>query len=287
MEWPTVTLAIGIYGLWAGALLAHGSAGWVATLIIGTWAIAWHSSLQHEILHGHPTRWRWVNELIATPPLALWMPYRSFRDSHLVHHTDETLTEPLSDPESWYWTADDWARLSPWARALVRAQQTLMGRLLIGPAWVSGRFLAQAGRSLAAGDRAAWRLWLLHLLSVAVLLALVVAAGVPLWLYGLMVYGATALLLLRSFAEHRANPDPAHRTAIVEDAGLLGWLFLFNNLHVVHHDHPRLPWYRIPAVYRANREALITQNGGLVYRGYREVARRFWLRAHDRVLLRP
>ena len=42
-----------------------------------------------------------------------------------------------------------------------------------------------------------------------------------------------------------------------------------------------LPWYQIPAFYRLNRAALIDRNGGLVYRSYFDVARRYLLTPHD------
>ncbi len=104
----------------------------------------------------------------------------------------------------------------------------------------------------------------------------------PLWLYLLaFVYAGASLTSLRSFAEHRFAEDPTHRTAIVERAGLFGLLFLHNNLHVLHHLRQHEPWYRLPALYKANREALLARNGGLVYDGYGEVARRFLFRPHD------
>ena len=58
----------------------------------------------------------------------------------------------------------------------------------------------------------------------------------------------------------------------------MGLLFLHNNLHVVHHLRPALAWYRIPAFYRSRRERLVRLNGGLLYNGYLDVARRFLLR---------
>ena len=72
----------------------------------------------------------------------------------------------------------------------------------------------------------------------------------------------------------------AHRTAVVEGSALFGPLFLFNNLHAAHHRWPRVPWYRLPALYRAERDRLLADNGGLVYRGYGEIARRFLFRRH-------
>jgi len=109
-----------------------------------------------------------------------------------------------------------------------------------------------------------------------------VACGIPLWIYQLaMVIPGNAILLVRSFAEHRALANARERTAIVENSWLLGPLFLFNNLHSLHHDEPLLPWYRYNARYRVARDRLIAENGGLVYSTYFEVAQRFLLRMHD------
>ena len=90
--------------------------------------------------------------------------------------------------------------------------------------------------------------------------------------------------MVRSVAEHRAVPEPEKWTAIVEDARILGPLFLYNNLRVVHHMRGRLPWYQIPAFYRLNRAALIERNGGLVYRSYLDVGRRYLLTPYDKAI---
>jgi fatty acid desaturase len=109
----------------------------------------------------------------------------------------------------------------------------------------------------------------------------------PLWLYVVaMIIPANGILLIRSFAEHRAHPQTRQRIALVERAWLLGPLFLFNNLHALHHESPAIPWYQYNALYRIDRVRLIAQNGGLVYSTYFDVARRFLFRPHD-VLLHP
>jgi fatty acid desaturase len=96
-----------------------------------------------------------------------------------------------------------------------------------------------------------------------------------------MIAPGVAILLIRSFGEHRARPGARERTAIVERSWILGPLFLFNNLHSVHHDEPTMPWYEYNKRYRARREEFLRENGGLVYRGYFEVARRYLFRPHD------
>ena len=115
-----------------------------------------------------------------------------------------------------------------------------------------------------------------------VVLWLKLVCGMPLWIYFVaMVIPANGILLIRSFAEHRARPAVRERVAIVEDSWFLGPLFLFNNLHSLHHESPAIPWYSLPRRYRLERERLLADNGGLVYRTYFEVAWRFLFRPHD------
>ena len=129
------------------------------------------------------------------------------------------------------------------------------------------------------GERGARRILVRHLVLCApVLIWLVVICRMPLWIYvACFVYPGASLAMVRSFAEHRAMPEAERRTAIVERAWILGPLFLFNNLHAAHHLRHRPPWYRLPEFYRLNRTTLIERNGGLVYRGYFDVARRYLL----------
>ena len=89
IEWPTVALAFIIYGLWFLATLFYRDLPWWGLAAIGAWVIAWQLNLQHETIHGHPTRNRRVNEAIGCWPLSLWLPYSIYRSTHLAHHRDE------------------------------------------------------------------------------------------------------------------------------------------------------------------------------------------------------
>jgi fatty acid desaturase len=245
--------------------------------------ITLHSSLQHEIVHGHPTRWYRVNWMLGMLPLSLWLPFERYRQTHLAHHIDRRLTDPLDDPESYYWTPEQWVQLSPVTRALLQAQQTLAGRILIGPFWSIGRFMRFEWHAVLANEHAARGVWLRHLLwCVPVILWVKLVCGIPLPLYFfVMVMPAHSIQLIRSFAEHRARLETRQRIAIVEGSWFLGPLFLFNNLHSLHHEAPRIPWYQYNARYRVVRERLLAENGGLVYYTYFDVARRFLFRRHD------
>lgn len=285
-EWPTIALAVVIYGGWLALTWFWDAVPFLVLCAAGGWLVAWQGSLQHEVMHGHPTRSRRVNDAIGRPPLSLWLPYPIYRLTHLRHHRDEHLTDPIEDPESVYVTSEGWRRLGPLGRRLAGWNMTLAGRLLIGPFIMIGGFLLAEARAVAAGDARRRRVWARHAAEVAAVLVWVVAvAGMPLWAYLVaFVFTGAALTRLRSFAEHRYADRPEERTAIVENGGLLGLLYLNNNLHVLHHLKPATPWYRLPALYAADRAALTARNGGLVYRGYADIARRYLLRPHDAAL---
>jgi fatty acid desaturase len=273
--WLTVTYQYAHWSLWIVAPLA-------------ALCVTLYSTLQHEIVHGHPTRWHALNRLLGIAPLTLWLPFDRYRALHRTHHVDSRLTDPLDDPESFYWCPRQCERLSGLSKLLLRAQQTLAGRVLVGSFWRIGAFLYTETRALLRGQPGVRAVWVEHLLwCIPVILWIKRVCGMPLWVYFLaIVVPANGVQLIRSFAEHKARPGAPQRIAIVENSWVLGPLFLFNNLHSLHHESPLVPWYEYPARYRVIRERLIAANGGLVYRTYFEVARRYLFRAHD-VLLHP
>lgn len=283
IEWPTMALATLIYGLWFLLTWFHAVIAWPVLLVLGGWTVAWHASLQHELMHGHPTVWPGVNRAIGLLPLMPHLPYDRYRAIHLAHHRDEHLTDPLEDPETQYFTLPGWLALGRGGQLIVRAMARLAGRLVIGPVWAISRFLWRDARRFRANVRGVRRAWAWHLPMLAAMLIWVVGVcqmslvtyTVCFWLPG------TALILMRSLAEHRAAEAVEHRTAIIECAPVLGLLYLYNNLHVVHHERPAVAWYRLPGLYERERARFIAKNGGLVYRGYADVAARFLFRAHD------
>jgi fatty acid desaturase len=282
VEWPTWGLVVAVYGGWAALTYWFTALPWVLALPAAAWLIAWQMSLQHEIIHGHPTKNARINTAIGFPPLSLWLPCQRYRQLHLAHHRNHLLTDPIEDPESYYATAEDWQRRGRLTRVMTRILNTSVGRILFNPAVAIPLFLIRDGKALLAGSGKLRRIWSVHALGVAAVLIWVLGVcGIPFWQYVVFfIYPGFALASVRSFAEHRSAAHPDHRTAIVENTPVFGLLFLHNNLHVVHHNHPHMPWYAIPAHYRANRPALLRQNDGLVYQGYGDVVRRYLLREH-------
>lgn len=251
-------------------------------------AAALHSSLQHEMVHGHPTRSAAINEALVFIPLPVFYPYRRFKSLHLRHHHDERLTDPYDDPESYYLAGRDYARLPAWLRFLLQINNSLAGRLVIGPALMVAGFYKKEVRAIAAGDRRIIEAWLRHAAGlVPLVLWLELVCGIPFWLYVLApAYAGLSIIAIRTFCEHRwANPVDG-RTIIVENAGIMSWLFLNNNLHLVHHTYPTLPWYMLPALYRTRRAEWIARNSGYVFDSYLDIARR-WLFARKEPVIHP
>ncbi len=276
-EWPTwVALAV-CYTIWLSAIIWHDKLGWFWVVPAALMA-TFHSSLQHEALHGHPTRSGALNEALVSPAIGLFVPYRRFRDTHLRHHNNVMLTDPYDDPESWYLSRHDWHRTSPVMQAVLGVNSTLGGRILIGPALALYAFWRNDLKLARAGDREVVRAYVMHVAGLIPVVALLVWLDIPLWAYGLFVaYPGMSILMIRTFIEHRAEEMVAERTAVIEAGPLMRLLFLNNNYHAVHHDHPYVPWVELPAIWRQDRTETLRNNGGYHYPGgYLQVAW-YWL----------
>lgn len=283
IEWPSVGLIVLAYGGWAVAgFWLWPLVPWLA-LALMVLAAALHSSLTHECLHGHPTRNRLLNEALVTLPLTLIYPYRRYKALHLAHHHDERLTDPFDDPESYYRARWQWARMPGWLKGLLWVNNTMAGRVVLGPVLGAAGFVAAEARLLMKGARGVRLAWALHAASMVPLLALLWTMGIPLWLYLLaVVWPALSLIAIRTYAEHRWHATPEGRTVIVERSPL-SWLFLHNNLHIVHHRHPTAPWYDLPRLYAERREYWQALNGGYVWRNYWQLFRAHALRPKEPV----
>ena len=283
VEWPTLGLLLATYALWAlGTTLAYGLWAPLGIVLTGL-AIGQFSSLQHEVLHGHPFRHRALNEALVFPGLTLTVPYGRFRDTHLAHHHDPILTDPYDDPESNFFDPKVWVGLPGWAQALFRFNNTLLGRVTLGPVLGNLLWIKSEIALMRTGDRAVIRDWALHGLGVALVAVWLWGAVMPWWAYLIAAWIGHGLLKIRTFLEHRAHEAARARTVVIEDRGPLALLFLNNNLHVVHHCHPNVPWYRLPALYASNRDHYLRRNEGYRYASYAEIFRRYLIRTKDPV----
>jgi fatty acid desaturase len=282
-EWGTFALILACYAAWVAVIFWLAQWSVVGAILVGGIVAAMHSSLTHEALHGHPFRAKWLNEALMALPLTLFIPYNRFRDQHLAHHQDSNLTDPYDDPESNFQDPVVWNAMPGWKRALYSVNNTMLGRIVLGPLIGQICFTLEELRGAARGDGAIWLAWALHVPGVAVVLWIVAQSAMPVWAWVLSAYIGLGLVKIRTFLEHRAHEKSRARTVVIEDRGLLAFLFLNNNLHVVHHMNPQAPWYRLPALYRAEKDRYLNCNEGYVYRSYAEVFRLYFLKPKDPV----
>lgn len=78
IEWPTLFVLGICYVAWALITFFHEQIGLWLTIPGAIYAVALHSSLQHEALHGHPTRWRALNEGLIFFRSACTFPISAF-----------------------------------------------------------------------------------------------------------------------------------------------------------------------------------------------------------------
>ncbi len=245
--------------------------------------IAFHSSLQHEMMHGHPFKSQKINDLLVFIPIGVFIPYERFRDTHLMHHKDSKLTDPYDDPETNYLDPEVWEKYGRFKKGILSINNTLLGRMIFGPGISLYGFYRSDLKACLNGDASIVKAWLSHAFGLCLLVGILVGFDVPILTYLLACYLGMSLLKIRTFIEHQAHERMLGRTVIIQDRGFFTLLFLNNNYHSVHHAHPDLPWYELPQKYEANEKSYLKRNCNYYYRNYFEVFTRYALKRKDDV----
>lgn len=271
VQWPTVLVFALMYGAWLLLTALHVHIPALVLFPLLAYTVALHSSLQHEVIHGHPTRNKPFNTALAFPALGLFVPFERYEILHLQHHRNWLITDPYDDSESYFLARKQWQSCHSIIRAVLRFNNTLIGRLLFGPAIMVVRMLyAEIG--LAKRNRDIVFSWLLHFVGVAITLLWLWWVDFGFLYYALAVaYPATSLLMLRAYSEHLPEENQEHRSAIIKSNPLMQLLYLNNNFHRVHHEHPEVPWYRLPRLYKTH----YSNHKIHVYPGYWHLIKRF------------
>ncbi|MBL4890500.1 MAG: fatty acid desaturase [Rhizobiaceae bacterium] len=287
IEWPTVVAIAACYSLWFGMVFYGSIIPAPLWIVISGLISTFYWSLVHEIIHGHPTSDQRINDASVFLSLGWFYPVGRFRDTHLQHHVTGELTDPFDDPESWYVSGPNWRQSLGFSRFILKFNNTLLGRMLIGPFISIFRFYINEIQVIWQADEEAMRIvrsWSLHLGGVLILVLIVLLSPIPIWQVAASAYLGISFLLVRTFLEHQACEIHGERTVIIERLCPIAFLFLFNNLHCVHHSRPRIAWYKLPAFYKAHREAFIDYNNGYVYSSYFAVFKKYFFHAKEPVM---
>jgi len=270
-EWPTLILFCLTYSSWVMLTVLHTHIPTLLLLAMLSYLVALHSSLQHEVIHGHPTTSSQFNYALAFPALGLIVPYERYELLHLQHHRNWLITDPFDDSESYFMARRSWQACSRAVQLVLQCNNTLVGRLILGPAIMAIRMCIGEWR-ISKNNPDLIRAWLWHIAGVALVMLWLLLVGFPILLYVIGVaYPATSLLMLRAFGEHLPEQDIEHRSAIIKSNLIMRLLYLNNNFHRVHHEHPEVAWYRLPKLYRQSYSNHETH----VYSGYFSLLRQY------------
>jgi len=276
-EWRTIAVIVAVYGLTILTVMRHEVlTPWLTIPFLSVLG-AWHLSMQHETIHGHPFRRQWINDVIGSIPVTLWIPYLCFKRDHIEHHHSD-LTHPGLDNESYYVSPEAWASAGPIRRAAYWANRTILFRMFVWTIVSTVTYLWAQIRLMLRGNKQTWFAMAAHVVGlVAVVYFVRSVAGMPLWQFALgTTYGGRILNAIRPFPEHKYQDGTETRTAMVMAGPFMSLLMLNNNLHVAHHEQPGVAWYEVPKMSERVNAVERAREVGLLYEGgYAEVFRKF------------
>ena len=275
-EWRTLLVVFAVYGLTVLTVVRYEVlTPWLAIPMLAVLG-AWHLSMQHEVLHGHPFKNQFINDAIGGIPVTLWIPYLAFKKDHHEHHLSD-LTNPALDNESYYVSQEQWDRAGRIRRAAWTANRTILFRMFVWTIVSTITYVLSVLKRAMRNEKSDRLAVALHIIGVAFVVYLVSLSSMPLWQFALgTLYGGRILNAIRPFPEHKYQSGVETRTAMIMAGRFMSLLMLNNNLHVAHHDEPGVPWYRYDKLMQRVNAVERARAAGVLYEGgYAEVFRRF------------
>lgn len=246
VAWPTVALvtAFSLTALVAPWLVHRGLS---LPAALGVYTAGWCAfTALHEAAHGNVGRARWLNALVGELAATLLLcRYLAFRQIHHRHHRHTN--HPTLDPDRFTGEGPSWQRPLRLATTdlhyyrVYDPRRIRASRLEAALSWSTAGLLAMTvGALFATGHGGAFVLvWVLPIRAAMFTAALV----------------ADLLPHMRPGAPPRAGAALAH-TAQVAPSAWFDLVSLCHSHHLLHHLWPRVPFYRLPAVWRRHGDAL-------------------------------
>jgi fatty acid desaturase len=248
--WPTVVLTIVALGLWGASsyLALSGELPIVAAMAIGTAVMYAIYTPLHDASHSAivPRRknLRWVNGVVGTiAAIPIFMYFHHHRKSHYIHHAR---TNQPGDP-------DRFAMGSFLEVFFVKTPWSLIN-------YLNGLALYRECRDLKL-TRRELRITMAHYALIVALLAGLVAAGygyelLMLWLIPWFVGVLLMQVAFGWFPHHDHSETGRYRDTRISLFPGGDILYLYQNLHLIHHMLPVVPFYRYRAVFDELRPTL-------------------------------
>jgi len=275
-EWRTLLVVFAVYGLTVLTVLRYDVlTPWLAVPFLAVLG-AWHLSMQHEVLHGHPFKNQFINDAIGGIPVTLWIPYLAFKKDHHEHHLSD-LTNPALDNESYYVSQEQWDKAGRIRRAAWTANRTILFRMFVWTIVSTITYVLSVLKRAVRGEKGNRLAVALHVVGLVFVVYLVSLSSMPLWQFALgTTYGGRILTAIRPCPEHKYQSGVETRTAMIMAGRFMSLLMLNNNLHVAHHDEPGVPWYRYDTLMQRVNAVQRARDAGVLYEGgYAEIFRRF------------
>jgi len=275
-EWRTLLVVAAVYGLTVLTVVRYEVlTPWLAVPMLAILG-AWHLSMQHEVLHGHPFKNQFLNDVLGGIPVTLWIPYLAFKKDHHEHHLSD-LTNPALDNESYYVSQEQWDKAGRIRRAAWTANRTILFRMFVWTIVSTITYVLSVLKRAVRGEKGDRLAVMLHIIGVAFVVYLVSLSSMPLWQFALgTTYGGRILNAIRPFPEHKYQSGVETRTAMIMAGRFMSLLMLNNNLHVAHHEEPGVPWYRYDKLMQRVNAVQRARDAGVLYEGgYAEIFRRF------------
>jgi fatty acid desaturase len=206
-------------------------------------------SVVHEAVHNSIGRKRWINALFGRLAWIFVSPtfsFPSFVFIHLSHH--RYANDRANDPDTFATHSPWWQLPFRWAFADLFYVVYYIRRIRSRPTSELAETAVMFGLNVAVLAVAAVtrNLWLLAVVFV-----------IP------QRIGLTILAWWFDWLPHHGLEDTPgsnrHRAARIRVG--MEWLFtplmLSQNYHLIHHLHPRVPWYRYLSTWRGNEEAYL------------------------------
>lgn len=252
---PALLLFTGGVAVWLAStwLLLAGLVPAPVTVVLNTAVTFAMYTVVHESAHHSAGKLTWVNEVLgrlAVPFVAAYASFPSLRFVHGEHHR-HTNASVRTDPDAWTSRGPGWQLPLRWLTLDLSYARCYFARLRSRPPYELAETLVVLAAALSAAAALVASGHGVELL-VVYLLPQRLGLGLLAWSFGwLPHHGLPA-----------AGPEGRFGTTRVRVGleRLLTPVLLAQNLHLVHHLHPAVPFHRYRRVWLENREAYLARD---------------------------
>ncbi len=261
---PTVALFVVCWATWIGstALALSGAWPWALGVVVNAIACFAMFTVSHEASHHTLSTARGANLWFGRFANLLFAPHAGFQTWRFIHmqHHRFTNHDDGSDPDHYTHRGATWTMPLRWLTIDLWYMVFYVPKL---PGRPRGEQVELVVTWLLVGSSLGAAIVTGHLDAVLVLYLLPIRMAV-------LVLGWSFDYLPHSGLHEKVDKYKATRNRVGAER-LLNPLMLYQNYHLVHHLHPRVPFYRYVAVWRRNEEEYLGHDPALSTVGGREL----------------